>query len=76
MFEYVLAGFTGSFFSYFCVYWGGVQTHAFALGTVSEKVLQKIGVDNCRHERIYERMERKMDRIQQQLDKNHPKQTA
>lgn len=68
MFEYILAGFTGSFFSYFCIYWAGVQTHAFALGTVSDRVLQKIEIDNYRYARFYERMERKMDKILNHLD--------
>ena len=68
MLEFIVAGFTGTFFSYFCVFWGGVQTHAFALGTVSDRVLEKLEIDNDRTIRYHERMDRKLDKLLRQLD--------
>ena len=65
MFEYILAGFTGTFFSYFCVYCVGVETHAFALGTVSDRVIQKLDDYNKRNERFYIKMERTLQQLTQ-----------
>ena len=65
MFEYILAGFTGSFFSYFCVYYVGVETHAFVLGTVSDRVIQKLDDYNKKNERFYIKMERTLQQLTQ-----------
>ena len=78
MFEYILAGFTGTFFSYFCVYWCGIETHAVAVGTVSDRVQKKIEIDNDRTIRYHERVDRKLDKILRQLDQmdeNHQPKT-
>ena len=61
MFEYILAGFTGSFFSYFCIYWAGLETHAFAVGTSSDKVIRVMNMHN-------EEVERNLDRILRQIN--------
>jgi hypothetical protein len=61
MFEYILAGFTGTFFSYFVVFWSGTQLHAFAKGTASDKVIE---VMNTHHDIL----EIKMDMIERKLD--------
>lgn len=61
MFEYILAGFTGTFFSYFCVFLSGMELYAFAKGTSSEKVIDVLNEHN-------ERMERKMDLILRQTN--------
>lgn len=64
MFEYILAGFTGTFFSYFCVFWGGIQLHAFAKGTASDRVINEIE----KMERKMEKMERKMELIHRHVE--------
>jgi len=71
MFEYILSGFTGSFFSYFCVYWCGVQTYAYAFGNISDRILQKKEIENDRRIRFYERMERKMERMEKKIERIH-----
>jgi hypothetical protein len=62
MFEYILAGFTGSFFSYFCVFWAGVEVYAFAHETTSERVIKVINRSN-------DDIERKLDQIIEQIKK-------
>ena len=42
MFEYILAGFTGSFFSYYCFYLFGAVTEGISSGTLSETIAKKI----------------------------------
>ena len=56
MFEVILAGFSGSFFSYFCAFMAGAELHAYALGTYSGRVIDVMYIHN-RH------MEDKMDKI-------------
>jgi len=56
MFEVILAGFSGSFFSYFCAFIAGAELHAFAVGTSSEKVISVMDIHN-------RYMEGKMDKI-------------
>ena len=56
MFEYILAGFTGTFFSYFCVFLCGIELHAFAAEISSERVLRVMRDD-------HDDLETKMDRI-------------
>ncbi len=67
MFEYILAGFTGTFFSYFCVFWSGVQLHAFAKETASDKVIEVMNEHNNKQEIKINRMERKMNLILRQV---------
>ena len=67
MFEYVLAGFTGSFFSYFCVFLGGIQFYACARGTSGDIVIEHIDRQNDMFKRDNERVERKVDVILRQL---------
>ena len=61
MFEYILAGFTGSFFSYFCVWFLGAETHAFAAGTSSDRVLSVMDINNDKIERKLELLLRKIN---------------
>jgi hypothetical protein len=72
MFEYILAGFTGTFFSYFCVYWAGAESHAFAVNSVSENILSKMNRDTemiIRNMDInYKASKNKMDEIMHILD--------
>lgn len=72
MFEYILAGFTGSFFSYFCVYWVGAESHALAVSSVSENILRKMKSENemiIRNMEInYKALKTKMDEIIHKLD--------
>ena len=68
MFEYILAGFTGSFFSYFCVFWSGIQLHAFAKETASEKVIKVMNEHNNIQEIKINRMEKNMNLILQQME--------
>ena len=56
MFEYILAGFTGSFFSYFCAFWVGAETHAIACGTTTDRVLSVMNRHN-------DSVENKLDKI-------------
>ena len=67
MFEYILAGFTGSFFSYFCVYWFGLETYAFAKGTTTDKVMKELNKLSDIIERNNGRIEKKMDLISRKL---------
>ena len=74
MFEYILAGFTGTFFSYCCVFCMGVEVHAGAAGTASDKVLKIMNIHNENVEQLMNKMklqntinERKLDLILQQL---------
>jgi len=46
MFEYILAGFTGSFFSYVCVFYFGAELHSCATSTSSDRIINKIDNDN------------------------------
>lgn len=72
MFEYILAGFTGTFFSYFCVFWSGVQLHACAKGVVSDKVIEVMNEHHDIQERNMDRMERKMVLILKQIGTEPP----
>lgn len=56
MFEYISAGFTGSFFSYFFVFWCGMELNAIASESISDIVIRIIGYQNTD-------LERKMNRI-------------
>ena len=60
MFEVILAGFSGSFFSYFCAFIAGAELHAFGVGTVSEKVIRAMDFHNSY-------MEDKMDKIMKKI---------
>lgn len=42
MFDYILAGFTGSFLSYFTVFWVGANIYAFAVDTATDKITRVI----------------------------------
>jgi hypothetical protein len=42
MFEYISAGFTGSFLSYFVVFWCGMELNAIASESISGKVIRII----------------------------------
>ena len=72
MFEYILAGFTGSFFSYFCVYWVGIETHAVARGTTTEKVMKELYKHSDIIERNNDRIEKKLDLMMRKLSTEHP----
>ena len=56
MFEYILVGFSGSFFSYFCAFWIGAEIHAFAADTASDKVIRVMNRHN-------DSVENKLDKI-------------
>lgn len=45
MFEYFIAGFTGSFFSYFCVYLFGAVTEGIAKDSLSTRVVSKLNLE-------------------------------
>jgi hypothetical protein len=62
MFEYILAGFTGSFFSYFCVFWSGIELHAFARGTTSDKVISVINNNHYEIEREFKQLVKQINR--------------
>jgi hypothetical protein len=66
MFEYILAGFTGSFFSYFCVFVMSCELNSFAGGTISGNVISVINSNS-------NNIERKLDRIVQQINQNEKK---
>jgi len=60
MFEYILAGFTGSFFHMFvCVFYFGAELHSCAVGTVSDRIINKIDNDNEIYKKNNLRMEKK-----------------
>jgi len=42
MFEYIFAGFTGSFLSYFTVFWFGANIYAFATDTATDRITRVI----------------------------------
>jgi hypothetical protein len=60
MFEYILAGFTGSFFSYFCIFWSGVEFSTWATDTVSERIIRETNEQN-------KNIEKKMDQILREI---------
>ena len=55
MFEYFLAGFTGSFFSYFCVYLFGAMSEGIAKDSLSTRVVRKLYLERIE---IMEKLER------------------
>lgn len=61
MFEYFLAGFTGSFFSYFCVYSFGVVSEGIAKDSLSTMVVRKLNL---------ERIEISLDNIKDVLSRH------
>lgn len=72
MFEYFLAGFTGTFFSYFCVYWAGIESYSFAVDSVSDRLIRKM---ESKHDILirnsetnYKALNNKMDEIMHKLD--------
>ena len=58
MFEYILAGFTGSFFSYFCVYLFGAVTEGIAKDSLSTRVVRKLNMERMEIMEKLEGMER------------------
>jgi len=64
MFEYILAGFTGTFFSYCFVFFSGVQLHACAKGVASDRVIDVMNDLNDMQNKRLDRMERKMERME------------
>jgi hypothetical protein len=42
MFEYISSGFTGSFLSYFIVFWCGIELNAIATDSISDRVIRTI----------------------------------
>ena len=67
MLEYILAGFTGSFFSYFCIFWSGVEFSTWATDTVSERVIRVIRETNEQNKNIEKNIEKKMDQILREI---------
>lgn len=71
MFEYILAGFTGSFFSYCCIFWSGVECSTWATDTVSERVIRVIRETNEQNKNleknIEKNIEKKMDQILREI---------
>jgi hypothetical protein len=63
MFEYILAGFSGSFFSYFCAFWVGAEANAFAVGTSSERIIRVVNRHN-------DSVESKLDNIMKKISKD------
>jgi hypothetical protein len=67
MFEYILAGFTGSFFSYVCVFYFGAELHSCATSTASDRIINKIDNDNEIYKKNNVRMEKKIDKMLEHL---------
>ena len=56
MLEYISKGFTGSLYSYFFVFWCGMELNVIISESISDKVIRIIGYQN-------RDLERKMDRM-------------
>ena len=67
MFENILAGFTGSFFSYFLVGFGGIQLHVWAVETISDRISYLLRKHNDRIERNMDIIVRNMDKIENKM---------
>ena len=61
MFEYILAGFTGTFFSYFVVFWSGIEFHACCKGVASDKVIKVTNEHNDIQKKKMDDMDRKLN---------------
>lgn len=69
MLEYILAGFTGSFFSYCCIFWSGVECSTWATDTVSERVIRVIRETNEQNKNLEKNIEKYIEKyIEKKMD--------